>query len=96
MSEIESIKQAWLKFYNENIKKWTFLTDNFKDAQYDRGYKMQGKPFYSTEDALIFKKLRKGEEEFLQPKGLNSRVELNDKMSKLKESILELENSKRI
>ena len=89
-------KEDWILYYNEEIKKWTFLTDQFKEARSSvKGWAMAGgKKFYDTEYALIFKKLKKGEEEFLQPKGIRNRAELEAKISELKANMLELEQSK--
>ena len=88
--------EEWILYYNEEIKKWTFLTDQFKEAQYSsKGWNMSGdRKFYDTEYALIFKKLKKGEEEFLQPKGINNRAELEARINELKNKMIELEQSK--
>ena len=90
-------KEEWILFYKDEIKKWTFLTDQFKEARSsDKGWKMAGgRMFYETEYALVYKKLKKGEEEFLQPKGIKNKAELDAKVNELKTEMLQLEDTKK-
>ena len=85
----------WLK-----DAKWVDLTDRLKteaETSYGRGYKTEqsDRLFWDAEYPLLLKKVKKGEDEFLKPKGINNKAELMVKISELKGSIESIEEQKK-
>ena len=91
----DDLISVWLK-----DAKWVDLTDRLKsqsETSYGNGYKTSngGRLFWDAEYSLLMKKVKKGEEEFLIPKGIKNKTELLDKISGLKGSIEAIEEEKK-
>tara|TARA_R110002074_G_scaffold166416_4_gene326967 strand:+ start:6033 stop:11288 length:5256 start_codon:yes stop_codon:yes gene_type:complete len=83
----------------QSIIKWTAFIDVLnslaeRHSDYGYGYKT-GKTFYSSEDARVFAKIKKGEEDFLKPRGIKNQQELNEKIEMFKSEIKAIEEQKK-
>ena len=76
----------------KKMTKWVDFMDALKNKNtyYGRGYSGLSETWWSTDFPLAFKRLEKAEDDFLRPKGISNKSELEDRLKELTADIDDL------